>query len=124
MVDPTGKAASVRLTSAQRHELGAIADELATLARSGPALPGSIAERLTRCGRENCACHADPPRRHGPYFHWTRKVAQKTVGRWLSAEQAHDYGRWVQNDRRLRELVGRLEAIGLQAVDADPRWER
>jgi len=124
MRDPTGKAASVRLTSTQRNELEGIAEELAALARSGPALPGTIAERLTRCGRDNCACHADPPRRHGPYFHWTRKVAQKTVGRWLSAEQAEDYGRWVRNDRRLRELVGRLEAIGLQAVDADPRWER
>lgn len=124
MVDRTDKAASVQLSSAQRKELGRIAEELAALARSGPILPGTIAERLTRCGRANCACHADPPRRHGPYFHWTRKVANKTVGRWLSREQAEDYRRWVQNDRRLRELVGRLESIGLETVDADPRWER
>lgn len=114
----------MRLTTAQRQELGRIAHELAALARSGPALPGTIAERLTRCGRANCACHADPPRRHGPYFHWTRKVANKTVGRWLSPDQADEYRRWVDTDRRLRELLGRLESIGLEAVEADPRWER
>jgi hypothetical protein len=109
VVDPKGKGASVQLTASQRKELGRIANELAALARSGPALPGTIAERLTRCGRENCACHADPPRRHGPYFHWTRKVANKTVGRWLSVEQAQDYRHWVD----AHEIRG-----------ADPRFER
>jgi len=123
-MDPTDKGAYVQLSADQRHELGRIAHELAALARSGPALPGSIAERLTRCGRQNCACHGDPPRRHGPYFHWTRKVANKTVGRWLSEDQAEDYRRLVDNDRRLRQLIARLEAIGIEAVEADPRWER
>ncbi len=122
--DPSGKGAAVRLSTEQRHELGRIAQELSSIVRSGPALPGSIAERMTRCGRANCACHGDPPRRHGPYFHWTRKVAAKTVGRWLSAEQAQDYRRLVDSDRRLRELVGRVESIGLEVVEADPRWER
>jgi hypothetical protein len=87
-------------------------------------LPGSIAERHTRCGRSNCACHGDPPRRHGPYFQWTRKLANKTVGRYLSAEQRDDYQIWVDNDRRLRELLGRLEALGTAAMEADPRSPR
>jgi len=30
------------------------------------ALPGSVAVRNYRCGKDNCACHADPPRLHGP----------------------------------------------------------
>jgi hypothetical protein len=34
---------------------------------------------------------ADPPRLHGPYWQWTRKVAAKTICRWLSAEQHRDY---------------------------------
>ena len=38
-------------------------------------LPGSITQRRTRCGRDGCACRADPPRPHGPYWQWTRKVA-------------------------------------------------
>jgi hypothetical protein len=87
-------------------------------------LPGSITERRTRCGHRNCACHADPPRLHGPYWQWTRKVAAKTICRWLSPEQHHDYQAWIDNDRRLRELLTRLEALGAAALEADPRWQR
>jgi hypothetical protein len=124
VVDPRWEAAPVRLDPAHRAEARQIATELAAIARSGRLLPGSILERHTRCGRPNCACHADPPRRHGPYFQWTRKVANKTVGRWLSADQRDDYRLWVDNDRRARELLARLEALGVSAVDADPRSTR
>jgi hypothetical protein len=111
----------VHLDPDQRTEARQIASELAAIARTGMVLPGSIVERHTRCGRPNCACHADPPRRHGPYWQWTRKVANRTVGRWLSADQRHDYQPWIDNDRRLRELLTRLEAIGVAALEADTR---
>jgi hypothetical protein len=111
----------VRLDPTRRAEARAIATELAAIARTGMVLPGSISERRTRCGRANCACHHDPPRRHGPYWQWTRKVAAKTVGRWLSADQAHDYQQWVDNGRRARQLLARLEALGIAALEADPR---
>ena len=124
MVDPRCEAARVHLDAAQRAEARAIANELAALARSGRILPGTISERHTRCGRSNCACHADPPKRHGPYFQWTRKVANKTVGRWLSIDQRDDYQVWVDNDRRAHELLARLEAIGVSALEADPRSAR
>ena len=101
-----------------------IAAELAAIAASGMVLPGSITQRRTRCGRRNCGCHADPPRLHGPYWQWTRKVAAKTVGRWLSADQNQDYQAWIGNDRRLRELLTQLEALGTAAFEADPRWQR
>ena len=91
---------------------------------AGAILPGTITERHTRCGRANCACHADPPKRHGPYFQWTRKVANKTVGKWLSIDQRDDYQTWVDNDRRAHELLARLEAIGVSALEADPRSVR
>jgi len=113
-----------RLDPSAAAEARRIAAELAAIARSGRVLPGSIAERRTRCGRTNCACHAEPPRLHGPYWQWTRKVAAKTVGRWLGAEQVSDYQPWIDNDRRLRELVGRLEELGVAALEADPRPKR
>jgi len=95
-----------------------------SLADTGMVLPGSITQRATRCGHRNCACHADPPRLHGPYWQWTRKIAAKTICRWLSPGQQHDYQAWIDNDRRLRELLARLEALGANALDADPRWQR
>jgi hypothetical protein len=109
----------VRPAPDHRAEARAIATELGAIARTGMVLPGSILERRTRCGHANCACHGDPPRRHGPYWQWTRKVAAKTVGRWLNAEQAGGYQAWIDNDRRLRELLSRLEALGVAALEAD-----
>lgn len=116
-----------------RWESGAVAgspipDEVerivAELAQVGPVLPGSVIRRYTRCGRSGCRCMADPPRPHGPYWSWTRKVANKTVTRYLSEEQWSDYETWFANARRVRELVGELEAASLAAFDADPRSSR
>lgn len=111
----------MKLGAAERAELRQIASELAQIARAGEVLPGSLSERLTSCGRPGCACQADPPRRHGPYWQWTRKVRNKTVSRYLSSEQADRCRRWVDNDRRLRELVARLEALGIERLEADQR---
>ena len=108
----------MRLDPAQRQEARQIATELAQIARTGQVLPGSITQRHTRCGRPGCACQADPPRRHGPYWHWTRKVKNKTVGGYLSHDQATESQRWIDNDRRLRELIARLEAIGIECLKA------
>jgi hypothetical protein len=115
---------TVRVAAAHQAEAEEIAAELAAIARSGMVLPGSITQRRTRCGRRNCACHADPPRLHGPYWQWTRKIAAKTICRWLTADQHRDYTPWIDNDRRLHELLARLEALGTAAFDADPRWKR
>jgi hypothetical protein len=94
------------------------------LAHIGFALPGTLTERLTRCGRANCHCHADPPVLHGPYHQWTRKVASKTVTRILTDDQLADYQQWFDNQRRLRALIAELEALSLAITDADPRWQR
>jgi hypothetical protein len=99
--------------------VGRIADELAAIARTGEILPGTIGEQKTRCGKPNCACHGEPPRLHGPYIHWTRKVAAKTVGRYLTAQQRDELQRWVDNGRRARQLLARLEELAVAAVEAD-----
>ena len=111
----------MRLDPATRQEVGEIASELAHIARTAEVLPGTIIERHTRCGHPGCACQADPPRRHGPYWQWTRKVANKTVGGYLPKHQADEFQRWIDNDRRLRELVTRLEAIGIERLQAQQR---
>ena len=115
---------TVRVAASHQAQARQIADELAAIAATGMVAPGSITARRTRCGRDNCACHADPPKLHGPYWQWTRKVAARTVCRWLSPADREDYQAWIDNDRRLRDLLARLEALGAAALDADPRWER
>lgn len=111
----------MRLTTRQTRALGRIQAELASL---GPCLPGSVVVRTGRCGKAACSCRADPPRLHGPFRSWTRKVASKTVTRLLSEEQLGDYEVLFENHRRLKQLVRELEELSLAIVDADPRWER
>jgi hypothetical protein len=115
---------TVRVAASHQAQAAQIASELAAIAATGMVLPGSITARRTRCGRDGCGCRADPPRLHGPYWQWTRKVAAKTVCRWLSPAQREDYQAWIDNDRRLRDLLARLEALGAAALEADPRWNR
>jgi hypothetical protein len=115
---------TVRVAASHQARARQIASELAAIAATGMVLPGSITERRTRCGRGNCACHADPPRLHGPYWQWTRKIAARTVCRWLSPDQREDYQAWIDNDRRLRDLLAQLEELGADALSADPRWNR
>ena len=79
------------------------------------ALPGTLSRRYLRCGKANCRCKADPPTLHGPYLHWTRTVAGKTVTRTLTQGQASRYQPWFDNARRLRELITELEARSLRA---------
>ena len=79
---------------------------------------------MTRCGRANCRCHADPPRLHGPYHQWTRKKDGKTATRILTDDQLADYGSWFDNHRRLREPITELENLSLAIAEADPRWNR
>jgi hypothetical protein len=111
----------VRVAASHQARARQIAAELAAIAATGMVLPGSITTRRTRCGRDNCACHADPPTLHGPYWQWTRKIAARTVCRWLSPAQREDYQTWIDNDRRLRDLLGQLEELGAAALDAGPR---
>lgn len=106
-------------SASQAKRLAAIRRELADL---GPCLPGSMVVRTGRCGKASCACHGDPPRLHGPFRSWTRKVAGKTVTRLLTEEQLADYDELFANHRRLKVLVGELEALSLAIVERDPRW--
>ena len=116
---------TVSPTPAQHARAAAIAAEItARLAAVNFALPGTLADRMTRCGHANCRCHADPPRLHGPYHQWTRKKDGKTATRILSDDQLADYRPWFDNHRRLRELIAELEELSLAIAEADPRWNR
>jgi hypothetical protein len=111
-------------TPGQQARAAAIAAEIAALTADGLALPGTLADRMTRCGHPNCRCHADPPQLHGPYHQWTRKKNGRTATRILTDDQLADYQPWFGNHKRLRELITELEEISLAIAEADPRWKR
>jgi hypothetical protein len=85
--------------------------------RLGFVRPGSLVRRFMPCGRAGCRCMADPPQLHGPYYQWSYKVRGKTVSVRLNAAQARLCEEWLQNHRRLRMLVRRMEALSLRETD-------
>jgi hypothetical protein len=122
--DPGCENDCVSPTPAQQARAAAIATQIAGLTAAGFILPGTLTERMTRCGYPRCRCHADPPQLHGPYPQWTRKIAGKTVTRILTDDQLADYQPWFNNQRRLRDLITELETLSQEIADQDPRWHR
>ncbi|MGH2512685.1 MAG: DUF6788 family protein [Candidatus Limnocylindrales bacterium] len=107
----------MKITTGQAATLSRIA---AALAETGFALPGTLSLQTYRCGKANCRCRADPPRLHGPYALWTRKINTKTVTRRLSPAELADYGPLFDNAKRLRALVAEVQALTLAIVDSGP----
>ncbi len=87
----------------------------AKLADVGFISPGSLVVRETSCGKPGCRCGADPPRRHGPYYQWSRAVVGKTQSRRLTEPQADLYRQWIANRRRLEEIVTEMETLSATA---------
>ncbi|MGB0095902.1 MAG: DUF6788 family protein [Solirubrobacteraceae bacterium] len=105
---------------APEHRQHELLDELTTL---GFCLPGSLSTRHMRCGKPGCRCKADPPQLHGPYTYWTRTVAGRTIAQLLSAEQLERYRPWIENNRRLHQLVKELEALAVQTAQHTEQWK-
>ena len=102
----------MEVTAAQR----AARDKIA----AGLALPGTLTVRAYRCGKARCRCRADPPRLHGPYAEWTRKMHGKTVTRRLTDAELADYQPMYGNARKLRAPLADLQDLTLQIIEAAP----
>jgi hypothetical protein len=107
-----GKAATAKLASVERR-YRELAGQLAGL---GYIASGSLAQRPARCGKPTCRCRADPPRLHGPYWHWTAKVDGRTVNKRLSEREARLYLEWIANDRKARALLAQMREVAAEAA--------
>src|SRR6266567_8023525 len=86
----------------------------AGLAATGFALPGTLTIRAYACGKRNCRCHADPPRLHGPYAEWTRKISGKTVTRRLTEAELTAWQPLFDNAKKIRALLTELQDLTLE----------
>jgi hypothetical protein len=90
---------------------------VAELGDIGFISPGSVVVRETSCGKPGCRCGGDPPRRHGPYYQWSRAVAGRTVSRRLDEREAELYRGWIANRRRLGRIVAQMEEVSAAAAE-------
>ncbi len=91
------------------------------LAQTGYFRHGTLLKRFMACGKPGCACQASPPRLHGPYYQWTRKVDGKTVTVRLSPEQADLVAGWIATGRELDRIIAEMERLSLQATERELR---
>ena len=94
------------------------------LAAAGFALPGTLTIRAYACGKPNCRCHADPPRLHGPYAEWTRKIDGKTITRRLTQAELTDWQPLFDNAKKIRALLTELQDLTLEIIETGPRQEQ
>ncbi len=96
----------------------------AALAGIGFTCEGSLVTRWRSCANPNCRC-ADPDKRHGPYHQLSWKQAGRTVSRLLSPEEAELYRQWIDNRRRLQDVLETMRDIsrraGTYTLQADGR---
>lgn len=90
---------------------------LAEIDRMGWFLRGSLLQVANRCGKPGCGCKADPPRLHGPYWQWTRKVSGKTVSVRLTDAQARLVRGWIENGKGVERKLAALEELSYQVTD-------
>lgn len=88
-----------------------------SLAGIGPLRRGTVLRRFMSCGNPACRCQADPPKLHGPYYEWTRKVRGKTVSVRLTPNQAQIMKQWIANSRRLDRIVAALERASYRMTE-------
>lgn len=102
----------VRQSDAERYE--ALKRQVADVP---PIRRGSIVRRFMPCGKSGCRCQASPPRLHGPYYQWTRKVQGRTVTIRIDRSQAKLLQEWIANGRRLDALVRQMESVSLRLTE-------
>ena len=76
-----------------------------------------------RLRKQNCRCRADPPRLHGPYAEWTRKIGGKTVTRRLTPRELAEYQPLFDNAKKLRALLAELQDLTLEIIEAASRQD-
>ena len=103
---------------------GAGHDHCRARRRGRPALPGTLTVRAYACGKPNCRCHADPPRLHGPYAEWTRKIGGKTITRRLTPAELAEYQPLFDNAKKLRALLAELQDLTMQITGESSTQEQ
>ena len=77
---------------------------------------GTVLKRRMKCGNPRCPCHRNPSKRHGPYWECTYKIQNKTVNLKLYPETAPLYRAAIQESRKLKSILERMEKLSRSAL--------
>jgi hypothetical protein len=92
-------------------KIDTLKQELLTL---GDLRPGTLSEQYNVCGKAGCACKADPPRRHGPYYQVSFTWQGRSHTQFVRRENVAATRQQLRTYERLRALVDAWVAAGLE----------
>ena len=92
-------------------KIDVLKQELLTL---GDLRPGTLSEQYNVCGKAGCACKADPPRKHGPYYQVSFTWQGRSQTHFVRQEDLATVRRQLRTYERLRALVNDWIAAGLE----------
>jgi len=102
-------------TTARQAQLEAKIDTLKqTLMTLGELRPGTLSEQYNVCGKAGCACKADPPRKHGPYYQVSFTWQGRSHTQFVRREHVATTRQHLRTYERLRDLVEAWIAAGLE----------
>jgi hypothetical protein len=76
--------------------------------------PGILTQQYNVCGKATCRCKANPPQRHGPYYQLSFTRKGKSTTQFVKPEDLRLVRQQVRNYRRLRKLMDRWIALGME----------
>ena len=75
------------------------------LAALGDLRPGTLSTQHTVCSSPGCHCKADPPIKHGPYYHLGYKRKGKTSTKFIREKNVSAIQKQLKNYQTLKLLV-------------------
>ena len=101
-------------TTRQAHLEATIATLKQELLTLGDLRPGTLSEQYNVCGKAGCACKADPPRKHGPYYQVSFTWQGRSHTQFVRQENVATTRQQLRNYEKLRALVEAWIAAGLE----------
>ncbi len=84
------------------------------IVRLGDLRPGKLSQQYNVCGKADCRCKADPPQKHGPYYQVSFTRNGKSSTQFVRKEDLAVVRQQLRNYQRLRELIDRWIALGME----------
>ena len=84
------------------------------IVRLGDLRPGKLSQQYNVCGKADCRCKADPPQKHGPYYQLSFTRNGKSSTQFVRKEDLAVVRQQLRNYQRLRELIDRWIALGME----------
>jgi len=87
------------------------------LAKLEDLRPGSLSRQYNVCGSPGCRCKANPPKKHGPYYHLSFTRKGKGATRAVKRPDLSTIRSEIANYARLRKLVDRWIDLASELSD-------